>query len=636
MQELGYRRFIAITMRHPFKLEISPLFRSSERVALLGLLLVFVLPFSVAVVQLIAEVGSGIAFARQERLGLHYHQELRQLLEAVVRYRRLLLTVQEGDRSVEPALRSTHQEIAQIMAQLSRPDVEQQWLQPLKAREVWRTVQQQWQRGQTPTATIPMDLAASQQLTQDILTLMRHVGDTSNLILDPVLDAYYLMDTIVSELPVAIDNTVKARELGWQLTKRQTRTSAEEANLIVLSSQVNAPTQDIRRGLQIAFQQTPSLQPQLKPAWESMLSTTDRWLTLTDQALLTQQRMTLPARSYAQATDQAIASQFALYDVTAPGLDRLLQNRIAQLTQKQLLVLAFAGLVLILVAIASFLFMQNLRQRRRAEASLRQANDEIQSLNERLKEENLRMSAELATARRIQQMILPKEDELQRVDGLEVAGFMEPANEVGGDYYDVLEQNGRVKIGIGDVTGHGLESGMLMLMAQTAVRTLLLSNETNPTRFLSILNQTLYDNVQRMKSDKNMTLSLVDYEQGLLRLSGQHESMIVIRQDGELEVVDTLDLGFPVALEREITDFVNHTEISLNSGDVVVLYTDGITEAENPDRQLYGLERLCEQVKTHRHESAEMIKQLIIADVQQFMGTQRMFDDITLVVLKQR
>ncbi|MCZ0901656.1 SpoIIE family protein phosphatase, partial [Microcoleus sp. HI-ES] len=105
-------------------------------------------------------------------------------------------------------------------------------------------------------------------------------------------------------------------------------------------------------------------------------------------------------------------------------------------------------------------------------AQLAQANKEILVLNERLKVDNLRMSAELDVTRRLQQMILPQQQELESIAGLEIAAFMEPADEVGGDYYDVLTQNDQVKISIGDVTGHGLESGVLMIMAQTAVRTL--------------------------------------------------------------------------------------------------------------------------------------------------------------------
>ena len=87
---------------------------------------------------------------------------------------------------------------------------------------------------------------------------------------------------------------------------------------------------------------------------------------------------------------------------------------------------------------------------------------------------------------------------------------MEPADEVGGDYYDVLQQDGQVKISIGDVTGHGLESGVLRIMAQTAVRTLQKMKETDPVKFLDVVNLTLYDNLQRMDPDKNMSLAILE------------------------------------------------------------------------------------------------------------------------------
>ncbi|HEC86172.1 MAG TPA: response regulator, partial [Thioploca sp.] len=254
----------------------------------------------------------------------------------------------------------------------------------------------------------------------------------------------------------------------------------------------------------------------------------------------------------------------------------------------------------------------------------------------RLRTENIRLSAELDVARQLQLMLLPSEQELNQVAGLEIAGFMEPADEVGGDYYDVLVSNDRIKLGIGDVTGHGLESGILAIMVQTAVRTLLEHGETDPVKFLSTINRTIYENVERMKVEKNMTLSLLEYaEGGKLKLSGQHEDIILV-QNGELELIDTFDLGFPVGLEEDITDFVSEKEITLNPGDVAVFYTDGITEAFNMEKKEYQIERLCEVVKQNWQLTANEIKQAVIDDVRQYIGKQQVFDDITLLVLKQQ
>jgi sigma-B regulation protein RsbU (phosphoserine phosphatase) len=268
---------------------------------------------------------------------------------------------------------------------------------------------------------------------------------------------------------------------------------------------------------------------------------------------------------------------------------------------------------------------------------LRLANREIQILNQKLTAENLRMSSELEVTRRLQEMILPKAKELQNIPDLDIAGFMQPADEVGGDYYDVLQRNhdsNNIKIGIGDVTGHGLESGVVMIMVQTAIRTLIAHGETDPAKFLGTVNQAIYHNLQRMNCDKSLTLMLMDYHDRQLHITGQHESVIIIRKDGAVEVIDTVDLGFPIGLTDAIEDLIFDLKIQLQQGDVVALYTDGITEAENPQRELYGLDRFIGVLKQYRHESVEVIRQSVIEDVMRFVNGTKVYDDITLVILK--
>ena len=269
-------------------------------------------------------------------------------------------------------------------------------------------------------------------------------------------------------------------------------------------------------------------------------------------------------------------------------------------------------------------------------AELARANQAISALNQRLKTENVRMSAELDILKQMQQLILPKPAELAAIIELDIAGFMEPADEVGGDYYDVLYTDGVVTICIGDVTGHGLESGILMVMTQTAVRTLKEVHELDPVRFLDTLNRTLYKNIERMNSDKNLTLSLLNYADSKVSISGQHEETLVVRKDGKIERIDMMDLGFPIGLDEDISDWIDHVSVDLEPGDGVVLYTDGITEARNTSKQFYGLERLCEVVSHNWHLSAEQIKQATIDDLREFIGEQKVFDDITLLVLKQQ
>ena len=175
-----------------------------------------------------------------------------------------------------------------------------------------------------------------------------------------------------------------------------------------------------------------------------------------------------------------------------------------------------------------------------------------------------------------------------------------------------------------------------MLMVQTAIRTLIEHNETNPKCLFEVLNRTIGKNVQRLDSDKNVSLSLIDYQDGILRISGQHEEVLIVRTNGEIERIDTVDLGFPLGLVESIEDFVFEAKIPLAQNEVVVLYTDGITEAENVRGEHYGLEQLCNVVKRNWQQSARDIRQMVIQDLRSHIGAEQVYDDITLVVLKRR
>lgn len=267
---------------------------------------------------------------------------------------------------------------------------------------------------------------------------------------------------------------------------------------------------------------------------------------------------------------------------------------------------------------------------------LEKANQAISALNQRLESENFRLGAELDIARKIQMMVLPKEEELGAVETLEIAGYMAPADEVGGDYYDVLHAGNRVKVGIGDVTGHGLESGVLMLMVQSVARGLQEKGSSDPREFLEVLNRAIYKNIERTRTDKHLSLAFLDYADNTVTLTGQHEEVLVVRADGSSERLDTMDLGFPIGLESEIGAFIDSRDIAFNTDDVIILHTDGVTEAEAPSGELFGFERMQQSAIRHRQGTAEQIKAGIIGDLMSFIGTQKVHDDITLVVMRHK
>ena len=255
---------------------------------------------------------------------------------------------------------------------------------------------------------------------------------------------------------------------------------------------------------------------------------------------------------------------------------------------------------------------------------------------QRLASENLRMRLELDVAQRLQAMILPRGAELQKHADLEIAAHMVPASEIGGDIYDVLEgPEGSTCLVIGDVTDHGLASGVVMLMTQAALRTALEATGGDLVQSLVRVNSVIYKNVsERMGDGRNLTLSLLRYHEGVVRLAGQHESVILVRVDGSVEEIDTLPLGINVGLLGEVDDMMAETSFAFAPGDLMVLYTDGVTEAERPDKQQYGVSRLKDSVSSRRTLPCEQIVQGVFTDIYRWIGGGTVYDDITLVLVR--
>jgi phosphoserine phosphatase RsbU/P len=252
---------------------------------------------------------------------------------------------------------------------------------------------------------------------------------------------------------------------------------------------------------------------------------------------------------------------------------------------------------------------------------------------EREKAEKQRLEQELSIATRIQTSILPRDF---KVRGLEIAATMLPATEVGGDYYDVLPTAQGCWIGIGDVAGHGLRPGLVMMMLQSVVAALVRSTPgATPHELLSVVNAVLYDNVrERLQQDEHATLSLIRYcDSGELLFAGAHEDMLVLRADtGKVEPVQTL--GTWVGATRDVGDAMQDSTTRLRDGDVLVLYTDGVIEAMNQAGEQFGTPRLVHEIERAGSRPVAEIRDQICSAVTEFMDQQR--DDIALLVARYR
>jgi serine phosphatase RsbU (regulator of sigma subunit) len=269
--------------------------------------------------------------------------------------------------------------------------------------------------------------------------------------------------------------------------------------------------------------------------------------------------------------------------------------------------------------------------------SLREANVEIADLNEKLKYENLHLTTELEVAKHIQTLVLPQKEEYSDFKDLDISCLMIPADEVGGDYYDTISFSDTGIITIGDVTDHGLHSGLIMMMVHTAIRALSLIEQNNIKKIFECINKLLYDFRHKTTDHRIMTLLILNYlGGGKFNLTGQHESLIILSPNGDVKDISSMDYGMYAGLEENVGAYLDILEFELKKGEVLILYTDGLTEAMNRDNKEFGKEGIIKSALPLRNKSADKIRSEIINQCLNHMGHEKVHDDMSVMIIKKK
>jgi len=241
------------------------------------------------------------------------------------------------------------------------------------------------------------------------------------------------------------------------------------------------------------------------------------------------------------------------------------------------------------------------------------------------------LEGEVAIAKRIQSALEPKH---HQVPGLDISASATPADQVGGDYYDIVPVPGGAWLAIGDVTGHGLLSGLIMLMIQSILGTLVRRDlDERPGRLVADLNRGLVPNLrERLAQDEFATLVLLRYYgDGRVRFAGAHESIIVCRAaTGRCEQIPTS--GVWIGIKDDIEGETPDQQLQLEPGDLLVLYTDGLIEARNAQNEMFDLERVCALIEAHAQAEPEAIRGALLEAVRAWTPVQQ--DDVTLIVAR--
>jgi serine phosphatase RsbU (regulator of sigma subunit) len=241
-----------------------------------------------------------------------------------------------------------------------------------------------------------------------------------------------------------------------------------------------------------------------------------------------------------------------------------------------------------------------------------------------------RTSQELEIAKQVQARLFPQTFPVLRT--LDYAGICIQARHVGGDYYDFFAL-GEERLGlfIGDISGKGIAAALLMANLQANLRSQFALAREQPQRFLQSVNGLFFENTV---DSAYATVFFTEYDDASQRLrytNCGHLPGLLLRQDDTVEWLHST--GTVLGLFKDWTSPA--VECQLQPGDILVLYTDGVTESCNETQEEFGEQRLTESLRRHREQAAQSIVASIVADVQQF-SFEEQHDDITLIVAKCR
>lgn len=249
-------------------------------------------------------------------------------------------------------------------------------------------------------------------------------------------------------------------------------------------------------------------------------------------------------------------------------------------------------------------------------------------------EERVALEQDLRLASEIHRALLPQT--MPVLEGIEIQSRSLAAGSVGGDYYDFLERSGdhTNRIVIGDVMGKGIRAGLLMSNLQGAMR-ILSTQFASPAPLLERLNTWMCRNIPVTKFISLVLLELSPADGKEARLTytnAGHPPPIIVRRTGKIERFEVT--GGILGVHEEF--IYEERDVTLMPGDLLLLYTDGIVESENPHGDHFEEDRLIRFMRQHRTESPGTIIDSLLQDVLDFSGNSQPMDDMTVILLRKK
>ncbi len=289
--------------------------------------LAFIIPLVVTFYMLVKEQRAVILFVEKEQQGLEYIIPLRQLLQHLPEHRGLTNRYLSGDSSVKNLIHNKRQLIAQDIEQVDK--IDKQLGRELNISNQWHTFKNSWKHLEKNAFNGPKQEIFNQhsQLIEAILLLMKDISDHSNLSLDPKLDSYYLIQSVISVIPHITENLGQARGLASGIAVTKAPSPQQTIKLTSLLAFVKKDLQEFKRNVQVLSRANPGAYANIKADYQQAITKSERYLNLLKQEILhTQAIQADPASIFNQGTE-AIAQNFKTLDIMIPELSKVLQNR---------------------------------------------------------------------------------------------------------------------------------------------------------------------------------------------------------------------------------------------------------------------------------------------------------------------
>lgn len=245
--------------------------------------------------------------------------------------------------------------------------------------------------------------------------------------------------------------------------------------------------------------------------------------------------------------------------------------------------------------------------------------------------EKQKLERDLENARKIQQSLLPKVP--PQIRGLDIYGEMISAMHVGGDYYDFIRvSDKKFFVVISDVSGKGLSASFYMSKIQTMVR-LYCADKKTPKEVIFEINKKIYNEIEK-NWFITITLALVDIDKQEISFVRAGHTPLIRINDNLFEMYQPSGVGVGLNKGEVFESTLEEMTIKLKSGDVIFLYSDGVTELMNETGQLYGIDRLKNVLIKNKNISSYELGKTIINDLETYKGNADQYDDVTFIIMK--